>query len=300
MDTEKKEYLKITLLSYQDNCPNFTEIHRNFNQKFESKLSVTILKREILKIAQENNYQILSRQELARQKETKILEYGKKEILKPDWESFSQTENIPIEYCKMKFAELLPIDQKNALAYEALSDITQLENALNEFKVQCTNCQSFFFDSMPAKWKDQPECFKCNQTHTEEIEALFQEVDVYLNETGKKECLSCGLVRDETTKKNFHLDHINIFNKSDSVCSMVRNGDSLENIKAEVDKCQLLCKPCHHLVTKLEQMLGYTQLKSKITRELVEVNSETYQNLYENQFQYLYQKIKSVVSSDSK
>lgn len=292
MEQEQKEYLKTLLLSFTDNCPNFTEIQKQFNKTFNVSKNITSLKKELTLIAEKENYKILNRQELARIKETKILEYGKSNIVNPDWDTFSLQNQIPITYCQNKFAELLSTEERNNLVYSQISDQEKLQKVLNEYKFTCNKCQRVLIDPIPYKWQDKLECFDCNITHYPEILTLFKEVDLYLLEQKKIHCVCCQTPRTDGNKGNFHLDHINIFDKNNSVCSMVRNGQELNQIKKEIDKCQVLCKPCHHIVTKLEQLLGYSQLKMKITKELIECNINEYQTLYQNQFKYLYEKIK--------
>jgi len=296
MEQEQKDYLKTLLLSYTGNCPNFTEIQRQFNVKFDTSNSVLNLKKELTLIAKEENYKILSRQEFARVKESRILEYGKAHIMNPDWETFSDQNQIPVLYCQNKFGELMPTDERNKLVYAQISDQEKLKKVLEEYQFQCLKCQKTIIDPIPYKWQDQSECFECHIAHYPEIQALFKEVDSYLAEQNKLSCVCCQAPRTEETKANFHLDHVNIFDKSDSVCSMARNGAEVSLIKLEIDKCQVLCKPCHHIVTKLEQLLGYSQLKMRITRELIECDVSEYEVLYQKQFEYLYEKIRILKS----
>ena len=57
-------------------------------------------------------------------------------------------------------------------------------------------------------------------------------------------------------KHGFHYDHINQFIKSTTIYAMVAAGQSFEEIEIELDKCQLLCIECHHIVTAAEHVIG--------------------------------------------
>ena len=58
-----------------------------------------------------------------------------------------------------------------------------------------------------------------------------------------------------------------MFDKGDSVCNIVENGKPLTEAFTEIDKCQLLCISCHHVVTKIENSIGFTRFKKQMTME---------------------------------
>ena len=70
-----------------------------------------------------------------------------------------------------------------------------------------------------------------------------------------------------------------MFDKTDSVCCMINNGTEIENIKSEVDKCEVVCKPCHDLITKLEGKYPFKRVKSNLTRKfnLKEISGNEYE-----------------------
>jgi hypothetical protein len=85
----------------------------------------------------------------------------------------------------------------------------------------------------------------------------------WLVELYKDPCTFCG-----TKEKSMHFDHINMFDKRDSVCSMANRGCSKEEVMTEINKCQLLCIPCHTKVTRIERKLGFTKNKCKFNKIL--------------------------------
>lgn len=69
-----------------------------------------------------------------------------------------------------------------------------------------------------------------------------------------------------------------MFDKGNSICSMVNEGNMIEDIYTEIDKCQILCLSCHHIVTDIENKLGFSRIKQILTRKLnnCEITEEEY------------------------
>jgi hypothetical protein len=114
------------------------------------------------------------------------------------------------------------------------------------------------------------------------------------------QCEICASTQTYTSER-YHYDHLNMFNKDKSVCSMVNEGVNIEEIYAEIDKCQILCLPCHHIVTDIEHKLGFSRIKQTLTRSLnqseiteEEYNKQTlyYQKIYEEKMKNIYEELK--------
>jgi hypothetical protein len=89
--------------------------------------------------------------------------------------------------------------------------------------------------------------------------------------------VNCSLCDKERNDYNrFHFDHINIFDKTDSVCNMVKDDLDIECIKREIDKCQLLCIHCHYIVTRIEHKLGFIQMKKELPIKKIDKCKEIY------------------------
>jgi len=82
---------------------------------------------------------------------------------------------------------------------------------------------------------------------------------------------------------------------------MVNECVNIEEIYSEIDKCQILCLSCHHIVTDIEHKLGFTRIKQTLTRKLnqseiteEEYNKQTqyYQNIYEEKMKFVYKELK--------
>ena len=85
----------------------------------------------------------------------------------------------------------------------------------------------------------------------------------WLEELYKNPCSFCGIKQNR-----MHFDHINMFEKGDSVSTMSYRGCSKEEIMAEMNKCQLLCITCHDKVTSMERKYGFMRKKRLFNKKL--------------------------------
>ena len=93
-------------------------------------------------------------------------------------------------------------------------------------------------------------------------------------EKGHVKCVFCH--KERTNPHEFHLDHINMFTKTGSVGPMMFEGVAVELIKAEIDKCQLLCISCHAAVTHFEHKFGFIRQKRKNKNNPKQYHMERY------------------------
>lgn len=76
----------------------------------------------------------------------------------------------------------------------------------------------------------------------------------------------CGFCEATAVRK--HFDHVNMFTKHGSVGEMVECGASENAILTEIDKCQILCVPCHREVTSFEICYGFMAKKRAFNKLL--------------------------------
>lgn len=136
-------------------------------------------------------------------------------------------------------------------------DDTELNSVIDKKITQCESCKKFSTDPL-QEWRGVNECLPCYSVHKAEIDAIWEIVKPQFP------CQICGRVWG--CGVSFHWDHVNMFEKNDSVCVMVKRGDSVEKIMAEKDKCQVLCASCHSIVTDIENRMGFRKAKINLTR----------------------------------
>jgi len=145
-------------------------------------------------------------------------------------------------------------------------------------------------------WKGKNICDKCFTDTTSEREELWKLISNYK----PIQCSFCN-IKKESKDERFHFDHINMFDKEESICIMVMEGVPIEKIYQEIDKCQILCISCHHIITHMENALGFTKQKktlsrklnqNEITKEQHEIQLHEYQKVYNEIMLPIYESIK--------
>lgn len=141
---------------------------------------------------------------------------------------------------------------------------------IDSMRQTCNRCGAGVYCGL-RKWGDQKVCTSCyDVVYPPHKKALND----WMESMGLKECAFCGKPRINPSE--FHFDHVNMFEKGNTVGRMLFDGVELDKIIAEIGKCQLLCTDCHAIVTKLEVRLGFTQLKSRRYKRKSGVRKEDY------------------------
>ncbi len=217
-----------------------------------------------------------------------LMDYDMEEV----FELIAKTLGISLHSCKKLYAELPPetwLDRKmNIFEYKKKID-----------KCCCNGCGDVILEfSKNRIWKDKVVCDYCWDSHRGEREIMWTEIKNYKNNV----CCICNK-RQRTSGERYHYDHLNMFDKNDSIFCMVERGNDIKDIFSEIDKCQILCLPCHHIITSIEQKVGFTRIKSNLTRKynneeisVEEYNSEKkrYEKIYEEKMKSIYEQLKKV------
>ena len=191
---------------------------------------------------------------------------------------------------------------KDINPYDLLDRKIEIKQIIDEQeKLQCYSCNKELIitniDSI-RKWKSNNVCDKCWGKFNSERDELWVEIQKYKRIV----CVSCGEEKQDKNER-YHFDHINMFDKQSSICTMVNCGDEIEDIFREIDKCQIVCKHCHDIITSIENRLGFTRIKSILTRRLnsEEITEDQYndekkvlQKIYENKMAKIYEELKHV------
>jgi hypothetical protein len=191
------------------------------------------------------------------QHETTLVEMVNAGPLEIDWNHIAEVLEREETPCKNRYRSLVtPVDEVRARVQKvSASDILALAE---QEQSQCSTCSRVFYDAGHV-WKDSLECDECYSTHNAERRDLWRQLEGLFSE-----CVWCG--RKHTDGVVLQLDHLNMFEKSDSICSMVRRGESIEKMIEEASRCQVLCASCHALVTALERKLALHRAKNELTR----------------------------------
>jgi len=184
----------------------------------------------------------------------------------------SKIYEISVNMCKTLYNEIPPIELCNRM-----SDIKLYTQQIKQMsKLNCHKCNKDIYNihiNTQCLWKGNIICDSCWSEYKEERDLLWEKINKYK----KIQCYICCNTKIKEGER-YHYDHINMFDKGNSICSMVNEGNMIEDIYTEIDKCQILCLSCHHIVTDIENKLGFSRIKQILTRKLnnCEITEEEY------------------------
>jgi len=150
-----------------------------------------------------------------------------------------------------------PVPKENKSICTPIQKLSEeeLRHIVSKIEHRCYDCSGIIMYS-PLKWEQLKLCYGC---HKQRLIPLSIELNNYMTEKGMTSCSFCNKIR--INPSDFHLDHINMFTKSGNIGNMLYNGCNIDNIKREIDKCQLLCVSCHAAVTHFEHKYGFIKAK---------------------------------------
>jgi hypothetical protein len=147
-------------------------------------------------------------------------------------------------------------DVQNRLFRASTEELKQIIRSKGS---KCETCNIMTFSPL-VEWRGINECTNCHSLHKEEIAEIWKTIEPHTS------CAFCERVK--CPWENFHFDHLNMFEKGDSICKMIQKGVSIEEIVSECKKCQVLCISCHSVKTEIEIQLGFSRLKKGLTRKI--------------------------------
>lgn len=99
-------------------------------------------------------------------------------------------------------------------------------------------------------------CMKCHLLETirreKKVGVLNKAGRIKLNHINKlKEtgCVLCGY-QNHTLPRYFHFDHIDVENKIERISQYVEDKYTFQDLLKEIEKCRILCQPCHFIHTQ--------------------------------------------------
>ena len=196
--------------------------------------------------------------------------------------------------CRTLYREIPP----NEMLDRKMNINTYINN-INQLIKKCNECNKNIIciqTNTNRIWKEKDICDTCWSKYEDYRELIWEKIKTY-------KLTQCGICNNTQTHRDerYHYDHLNMFDKSDSICNMVKEGINIGDIYSEIDKCQILCLSCHHIVTYIECKLGFTLIKQTLTKKLNkneitedEYNKQKlyYQKIYEEKMKHVYKELK--------
>lgn len=210
---------------------------------------------------------------------------------------------IPFFTKKTMIEHLTSFSEKNKLSYNKVNKLyntihkselfnrkMNLEKHFKKIKtIKCEDCDKILYNTnldSNRRWKDTIVCEMCWGNHEKEINDvwdLIKKQNIYV-------CNICNISK-KINSQRFHFDHKNMFTKSNNISTMVNSGETIENINKEIQKCNILCVSCHHIVSSIETRLGFTNIKTLITKKYRnELISNDELEFEKNKYSVIYEK----------
>ena len=125
-------------------------------------------------------------------------------------------------------------------------------------------------------WCGEELCDLCWAKHEDDRNELWDHVNTWKGIHDV--CEICKTTRQHPGVR-FQFDHRNMFEKGESICTMVMRGASKEDIQKELELCQYVCLSCHHYITEIENLLPFTQIKKSLNKKRNDgiLDEETYE-----------------------
>lgn len=195
------------------------------------------------------------------------IEYIKDYLLKKDKEDdeknlviLSEQLQITLDHCTSLYIQI----PKEALKYRKTNVRKRLQ--LNP-PIYCHECKHLITMSQKNSsktWKGNQICHTCFSRTMKERDHTWNLIESYT----PNHCAIC--LKQKVNKDDcFHFDHLNMFDKGDTIYNMVTTGVPIETIYKEIDKCQYICIECHNNITDLERATGVMKTKINYTEEVI-------------------------------
>lgn len=193
--------------------------------------------------------------------------------LEIDWDKYVEKYGRSEARLRSIYGEYVTPLEHVMLCVTELS-LSKIQDMAKELENRCTNCNVCLY-SDPKIWKQNKYCEECYiRLFKLEVDKMWKQVEEYAIIIGKTSCVICDkhVKYDATVGHRFNFDHINMFEKTSSIGNLVFTGESMDDIKKEMDLCQVVCISCHELITHLERKIGFTRLKQVYTRNSIEID----------------------------
>ena len=296
---------KILEMLSVDNMMSVTmEKIKEHNDKFGVLRTDASYKVRVSKVAKENNIDRMMSRQWTDDEKRYVMKAVSEDRLCPKWDVIAKELNRSEMMVKKIYNDNTSTMDHVKGCISSLN-INYIEELIGSIKHECTGCSARIY-AKPHMWEGSVYCDECHyMKYNSIIVERWLSIHVYAGSTGKNKCNICekGARFNTYQSSRFHFDHINMFDKEDSIYSMVHDGTVLNDIYCEIDKCQLLCVSCHAVVTKVETKCGFIGLKRELNRVYVDTTDDIkkdelkieYSSLYEDIMTTVYKMIKEFV-----
>ena len=273
---------------------DYTWYCEDHNHAFNTKRTEVAYKARVQKIAKEKGIQIKTGR-LTEEDKQQIVSEIQSNPYNVNWHELSEKYQRTDAYLRTLYNEHVSCTDHIETCMMHLSD--HIINDVKESLVwTCTSCHQHFY-STPKEWELQIYCDVCyTKQFSDVILQRWKEVEEYAHHTQKDHCAICKKTAqfNRMLYDRFHFDHINMFEKENSICSMVQNGSQINEIYREMDSCQILCISCHKLVTAVEVRSGFTRLKQVMTRQRMSEpeKKQEYAEKYQTFMMQIYERLR--------
>lgn len=300
---EEDTYILEFIKEVQDDI-NYSELVLEHNSTFKTKRTEETYKVRVRKVAKENSIVLKSKSQWTEEDKERLIKAVRTNPLNINWQEISTLLNRTETSVRNMYNELVTPDEHIQYCISVLSDI-EIKNIMISLENKCCNCNKNIY-SNPIIWSNQKYCEDCHyQLYNNEIIERWKQIEEYSYKTGKDICNICKKKYDFSNQSHckFNYDHKNMFEKTNTIYSMNKQGIKIEDIYKEIDLCQLLCVSCHNIVTTIEQRTGFNRIKISMIKEYNKTNDteqkdklvKHYSEIYEKYMNNVYEIIKKLV-----
>jgi hypothetical protein len=300
---EEDKYILELLLESKDEL-NYKEMVEKHNSKLNKQRNEDTYKVRVRKVIKDNNIEIKTNNHWSEADKEYIIKTVQQNPYENKWNEIAEYLKRPEISIKKIYNEMVSAEE-HLKCYMSSINEEEIIKMMNTYEHNCKKCSKRFYSSAFI-WDNDEYCEECfNVLYSKIIIDRWNKVREYSIIKNKTSCNICKKEAnfDNSIVNRFHYDHIDMFDKNDSICRMVRTGEVIDNIYNEIDKCQLLCLSCHTIITKLEHNCGFIRIKKNISKEYTESNDENkkkelikqYSEKYNNFMSIAYNIIKKII-----
>lgn len=271
---------------------NYSELVKAHNETFGTKRTEDTYKVRLRKVARENDITLKSNNHWTNEEKEILVKIISANPLNINWQDISKQFNRTETSVRTMYNDLVTPYKHIEYCSNSISE-TDISNIIKTLEVICNNCNKSVYNVNPLIWDNHTYCDDCHYNlYNDIIMERWKKISEYSCKTDKNKCNICNKHCDYTQHSfsKFNYDHKNMFEKSNSIYTMNKQGIHLEEIYKEIDLCQLLCISCHSIITTIEQKTGFNRIKINITKEYNKTNDNEQKEKIMKQYSEIYEK----------